>query len=594
MKKLSVNGENIKIMKFFFKNHQLPVAMVLFFMFVSGALESLNLAALYPIINYGLRLKDTGIVSRFFDFFIKLFGQGNLFSSACILLIIITVLAAVTKIVFNYLSNKLIRDVSAENEMAVFQKLMDAEYNYFVKSQQGRLVYAGTLATQGVTNNVMEAIRLLNSLVTCLFFAVVMTLLAWQAMIFVAALGLLYVFFIRKILNGVVNKYARLSIEEYQKKNVILNEIITGIKTVKAFSNASFWQEKYADAVNKSVVYRFMVNMGRVMPDSFLKLVFFMVIAFAGIGLNHAFSGDIVVLLPALGTFVAVASRMIPYVNMLGADVVGMARYMPDCKIAYDILNEKIEKPSWGSRNLETFSKDIIFDRVSFKYEGMDEDLLREVNFTVEKRKMTAIVGPSGSGKSTIVSLLLGLYRPSAGRIKIDGISINEFTESSYLSKIGYVSQETFIFNGTIRDNICFGDKDATDAEVKEAAELANAHEFIMASEKGYQAIVGDAGMKLSGGQRQRLAIARAMLRKPEILILDEATSSLDNVSERTVQEAVDRIAGKTTIVVIAHRLSTVQDADKIIVLEHGKIVEEGTHDHLLGKKDVYYNLYTS
>lgn len=589
-----LKGENIRIMKFFFKNHKFAAASVLFFMFASGALESLNLAALYPIINHGLQLQDGGVVSRFFDFFVNLINPHNLFLSSCILLGIITVLATAAKIIFNYLSNQLIKDVSAENEKAIFGKFMSAEYNYFVKSQQGRLVYAGTLATQGVTNNVFEGIRLLNSLVTCAFFAVAMALLAWQAMIFVAALGLVYMFFIKKILNRVVNKYSRLSIEEYQKKNIILNEFITGIKTVKAFSNSSFWQEKYADAVDKSVTYRFLVNMGRVVPDSFLKFIFFMVVAIAGVALNRAFSGDIVALLPVMGTFVAVASRMVPYVNMLGADIVGMARFMPDCKIAYDILNEKIQKPMWGSRNLDSFKKEIAFDRVSFKYESMDDDLLKEITFVIEKRKMTAIVGPSGSGKSTIVSLLLGLYRPSAGRIKIDGTNISEFTEASYLSKVGYVSQETFIFNGTVKENICFGNKDVGDNEVKEAAKLANAHEFVMAGEKGYDTVVGDAGMKLSGGQRQRLAIARAMLRKPEILILDEATSSLDNVSERTVQEAVERIAQNTTVIVIAHRLSTVQDADKIIVLEHGKIVEEGTHDHLLGKKDVYYNLYTS
>ncbi|MCA9399277.1 MAG: ATP-binding cassette domain-containing protein, partial [Candidatus Omnitrophica bacterium] len=215
------------------------------------------------------------------------------------------------------------------------------------------------------------------------------------------------------------------------------------------------------------------------------------------------------------------------------------------------------------------------------------------VSFSLEKGKTLAIVGPSGSGKSTIISLLFRLYDIREGNISIDGYDIKTLKTESFLSNFGYVGQETFIFNGTIAENIQFGLEGCSQENVIEAAKLANAHEFILETENGYQTIVGDAGMKLSGGQRQRIAIARAMLRKPQILILDEATSSLDNISEKAVQEAINQVSRFTTTLIVAHRLSTVQKADKILVLNQGRIVEQGTHEELLQRKADYFELYT-
>ncbi|MBI4309257.1 MAG: ATP-binding cassette domain-containing protein, partial [Candidatus Omnitrophica bacterium] len=198
----------------------------------------------------------------------------------------------------------------------------------------------------------------------------------------------------------------------------------------------------------------------------------------------------------------------------------------------------------------------------------------------------------SGSGKTTVINLLLKLYRPDKGSIKIDGENISEFDNKTYLSRIGYVSQETFIFNTSIKENIRFGMEDCAGPMIEEAAKLANAHDFIMDTPHGYDTVVGDSGIKLSGGQRQRVAIARAMLRKPEIIVFDEATSSLDNISEKKIQKAINNISKHATVMVIAHRLSTVQNADKIIILERGEIREQGTHTELMKNKKLYYDLH--
>jgi ATP-binding cassette subfamily B protein len=267
---------------------------------------------------------------------------------------------------------------------------------------------------------------------------------------------------------------------------------------------------------------------------------------------------------------------------------------VPDIKIVHELCREEFAAEVDGKKDLNRFSDKITFENVWFKYGSMDDYLLKNLSFSLERRRKTAIVGLSGAGKTTIINLLLKLYRPDKGAIKIDEEDILELSNKTYLSIIGYVSQETFIFNASFKENIKFGMENCTDEMIEEAARLANAHDFIVGTQQGYDTVVGDSGVKLSGGQRQRVAIARAMLRNPEIIVLDEATSSLDNISEKKIQKAINNISKHTTVLVIAHRLSTVQNADKIIILERGEIREQGTHEELLKNKKLYYDLHMS
>ncbi len=243
-----------------------------------------------------------------------------------------------------------------------------------------------------------------------------------------------------------------------------------------------------------------------------------------------------------------------------------------------------------GSPSSTSIRGDLVFENVTFRYPSRpDVEVLRGANLAARAGQRVALVGPSGAGKSTVVSLLLRFYEPAAGRILIDGRDAREYGLRELRERMAVVPQDVLLFGGTVLENIAYGRPGATEAEVIEAARKANAHDFISAFPEGYQTRVGERGVQLSGGQRQRVAIARAILRDPAILILDEATSSLDSESESLVLQALDRLMRGRTSLVIAHRLSTVRSADRIFVLKEGATIEEGTHDELLARPDGVY-----
>jgi subfamily B ATP-binding cassette protein MsbA len=260
----------------------------------------------------------------------------------------------------------------------------------------------------------------------------------------------------------------------------------------------------------------------------------------------------------------------------------------------FEILEtEPYIKNSVSAIEVKEFKESVVFEHVSFKYDDSDDLILDNINFKVRKGEIIALLGPSGGGKSTLVDLVPRFYDPFNGRILIDGIDIRNITIESLRSKMGIVTQETFLFNASVKENIAYGLTDYPLEKIIEAAKTANAHEFIMEMNNGYDSIIGERGIKLSGGQRQRLTIARALLKNPEIMIFDEATSALDNESEILVQQAIERLMKNRTTFVIAHRLSTIRNATNILVLDRGKIIQSGTHEQLIKvESGLYKKLY--
>jgi ATP-binding cassette subfamily B protein/subfamily B ATP-binding cassette protein MsbA len=304
-------------------------------------------------------------------------------------------------------------------------------------------------------------------------------------------------------------------------------------------------------------------------------------------------SNEQALVIPALFTFIGALNRLSSQLNSFAR----ILNLLAENSGRIDRLNEILstEDKEWTrfrGKPMEGLTDKIQFEQVTLRYYPDQAPALQNINFEMPKGTVTALVGGSGAGKSSIADLLTGLYEPSEGRITVDGVDLREYNMESWRQKMGVVSQDTFIFNQPIFENIRYGKPEATETEVMEAAKDAQAHEFITALPEGYDTVVGERGYRLSGGQRQRIALARAILKQPEVLILDEATSALDSYSERLVQQALAMFQQDRTVLVVAHRLSTITGADRILVLEQGEIVERGTHQELLNRGERYANYW--
>ncbi|NET53735.1 MAG: ATP-binding cassette domain-containing protein, partial [Merismopedia sp. SIO2A8] len=293
-------------------------------------------------------------------------------------------------------------------------------------------------------------------------------------------------------------------------------------------------------------------------------------------------------------TYLVILFKLLPIITQLN----GARNQFANCSASVKMLTHFLQRENKpfmdsGIHAFEGLKEAIRFENLSFAYPGASDLALKSINLTLPKGQTLALVGASGAGKTTLADLLPRFYDPTEGKITIDGRNVREFDMSSLRQSMGLVSQEAFLFNDTIRNNVSYARPDATEEEVIDAIKRANAYDFIMEMPKGLDTPIGDRGVMLSGGQRQRLAIARALLKNAQVLILDEATSALDTASERLVQEAIDELSRERTAIVIAHRLSTIQNADQIAVMKKGQVVELGTHDELLALGGYYNQLYT-
>lgn len=371
-------------------------------------------------------------------------------------------------------------------------------------------------------------------------------------------------------------------------------ECISGIRMIKLFAKQEFCIDRHAKlgAEYRKNSLRHQALACGINP--LLSIVVGLLIAAMLVQSSYLYGASIVSVLPSVILFVLIFMRLSQPFQQLSQLYAEFTKRIPALQMYHSLFDKEQEGPCRKYDRPVSFSrlnKKITFDQLSFSYKKEDEPTVHNLNFSIPSGKMTAFVGPSGAGKSTIVNLLGCLLQTNKGKILVDGKDVSEMDLTSWRSKMAFVSQDNFLFNDTIRNNLVFAKPDATEEQILHACRLAHAESFILESEKGLDTMIGNNGVRISGGQQQRLAIARAVLAKPEILILDEATSNLDSLSEKAIQEAISAIRKECTMIVIAHRLSTIQTADNIVVLDQGKVVGSGTHQELYQSCSLYQQL---
>ena len=474
----------------------------------------------------------------------------------------------------------------------LYVKIQSLDMEYFSRTKVGELMVKVLNDPSNVNYLIIESFNMFSEVFKAIFCLAAAFYIDWKL-----TLGVLVVAPILIITVKRYSKKLKMSGKARQEATGTLNsklqETLSGIRVIKAFAME---KEEVRDFKKKSTELKKVAlksarytSKSSAISEAINYIMVAMLLMFGGFRVlrgNHFTTGDFITIVGAISSMYTPVKRAMSRYNEISMNIPSIGRIFEILDVVPEIAD------ALDCVKFEEFRSDITFENVDFRYKDNDEKILKNINLVAKKGETVALVGNSGGGKSTLVNLIPRFFDVDAGMITIDGINVKDYKIKSLRKKIGIVPQETFLFGGTVLENIKYGNQKASVEEVIEAAKKANAHEFIEKLEQGYETEIGERGVKLSGGQKQRISIARAILENPQILILDEATSALDNESEQLVQDALEKLMkGKTTFV-IAHRLSTIINSDKIVVIQQGEIKEVGSHEELLDKDGIYKSLY--
>ncbi|MBS6162093.1 MAG: ABC transporter ATP-binding protein [Firmicutes bacterium] len=493
-----------------------------------------------------------------------------------------------------YIGHVMGASIETDMRQDAFRHLQKLSDNYFNNTKIGQIMSRITSDLFDVTEFAHHCpeeffIALLKGVVSFLILARVNVLLTVIIFLLIPVMAISCTYF-----NLQVRKAFKKQRNHIGELNARIEDSLLGNKVVRAFANENVEIQKF-DKDNQEFLrikrhtYKYMAAFQNTIRI-FDGLMYVVVIVAGGIFMIKGLiaPADLVAYTMYVTTLLTTIRRIIEFAEQFQRGMTGIERFAELMEAEIDIFDEE------GAVPLENVKGEITFKNVAFEYPDDHTPVLSGINLTIKPGEKVALVGPSGGGKTTLCSLIPRFYDPTEGEILLDGQNIKNVTLQSLRSNIGVVQQDVYLFSGSVYENIAYGKADATREEVIQAAKMAGAHEFIMELKDGYDTYVGERGVKLSGGQKQRISIARVMVRSPKLVILDEATASLDNESEHLVAESLDKLAAGRTTITIAHRLTTIHGADRILVLSGNHIVEEGNHETLMEKQGIYYQLYTS
>lgn len=470
----------------------------------------------------------------------------------------------------------------------VVDQLLRVGVRFIERSKSGKLWNALESETWTAASSVSTVVGLIINLATIVIFTSVLLLISWQMTLIVAS-ALFLISAMVQLMSRRVEKLSRAGLEADESMAQRVIDLFAGMRTIRAFGRERHERRRYheASARVRGLDLKKERLTGLVEPVSELLAAGLLIgVLFA---MLHGNTGN----LPAALVFIVILYRLHPEVYGLDEGRVDLAGQLPAVEEVMGLLQAE-GKPYVRSGSVEfaELERSIELRSVSFRYDAKDAEALDDVSLSIRRGETVAVVGPSGAGKTTLINLLLRFYEPTAGTIRVDDRPIEELDLGTWRDKIAVVSQDVHVFDTTVRENIAYGKLDANDAEIRKAARLADAEAFIGELPDGYETRIGDRGVRLSGGQKQRLALARALIRNPQILILDEATNALDSLSESVIQSSLQKLRRDRTVIVIAHRLSTIEQADQILVLDEGRVSERGTLADLLANNALFARLY--
>ncbi|MCR5035798.1 MAG: ABC transporter ATP-binding protein/permease [Bacteroidales bacterium] len=544
---------------------------------------------------------DTDTLLAMLDYYVSyiiiLKGQSTALIFICLLLVIAFFLRNITTYFALYFMVGARAGTIKDIRNDLYRKIMILPLSFYSHHKKGDIMARITTDVQEIEVSIISYLdTFIKSPITILAYFAYMLGVSWRLTLFV-----LILLPIGGLIIGAIGKSLKKDSLDGQNRFAgmlaTIEETIGGLRIIKAFNAIDYSSEKFNEQNGLYTRVIKFVNRKRDLSSpmsEFMSSIIISIVVWFGatLILDAAATPGAEPSITAANfiAYIVVFSQIISPAKSFSQGFYSLQKGMASADRIFEVLDaEEVIVEKQDALELPDFNDSIIYNNVSFHYNEVD--VLHNINLTIPKGKMIALVGESGGGKSTLVDLLPRFYDVSAGHILIDGTDIRDFKISDVRGLMGIVSQESILFNDTVFNNIAFGLEHATREAVIEAAKIANAHDFIMEMEDGYDTVIGDRGMNLSGGQRQRISIARAVLKNPPILILDEATSSLDTESERLVQEALAKVMTNRTSIVIAHRLSTIQNADEILVMVKGQIVERGKHEELIEKGGVYKRL---
>lgn len=590
------------------KNHRLTTIKNLFYilkserrMFIiftliitfTSIFESIGIGSLYPIVDiFGNESKRQVYVNNFNKWLPFSLSESKFIPFLFFLIAVVILIKGIFFIVSFYMQYRLSETLRTDWQNRIFSNYLYQEYDFFVRHQTGDLIQRQMAQTDMAGSAITYSCEMVRNFIMAAFLYIMLCTISLKATLVVTVLlfilSMISLAFSRIKIYASSEEHARLQQRAYS----LAVEAIVGIRQVKAFMAEEFFKKNFSNVTRKkALIYIRNATLGQSPHPVMQTLAMLGIIVILYFTIQH--SGNTQSIVPLITVFGGGIYRIIGLLSGINSNIMTMGQVLPSVNIVANLLSMKLSYRKQSE--IGRFRKTLRFENVTFSY-NQSKFYISDLDMCFEKGKFYGIVGPSGSGKSTLVDLIIGLYKPLSGRVLVDERNLDEVDIYSWRKQIGLISQDTYIFNGTVEENISFavdGSK-VNNERVEVSARIADIYDFIMELPQGYQTSVGERGMKLSGGQRQRLAIARAVYRDPEIYIFDEATSSLDAVSERKIQKAIENIAQTKTVIAIAHRLSTVINADEIFVLNNGRIVEKGTHLELLQRKGFYNELYAN